>query len=73
MHSNSHYKVCALLFAEDYELALEMDKVQEQALLRRGHKAEALSVSAEVGTATAVDLSQLQSVSPAGLLQRAPW
>ena len=72
MHADLHYEVCALLFAEDYELALEMDKVQERALLRRGHKAEAPGVSAEAGTATAVDLSQLQSVSPAGL-QRAQW
>ena len=63
---------CLQLFcAEDYELALEKDKVQERLLLRRTPKDDGSALQGtpvEGGTATAVDLSQVQRRNPAPLL-----
>ena len=68
-------EVCAethvIFRAEDYELALEKDQVQERLLLRRGHKADGSALSstpADAGLASAVAVSQVRVLSLAGLL-----
>ena len=57
-----------LFSAEDYELALEKDQVQERLLLRRGHKADGsalLGTPVEGGPASAVAVSQEHIICPA--------
>ena len=63
-------EVRLLSCAEDYEAALEKDKVQERLLLRRAHKADGSALQgtpAEGGTATAVDVSQVHTFGSAQL------